>query len=95
MPCARSVACSAVSSQRSSVYKAAVLEAQAETKRAFAGLASTRAECNEQHQAITSNIVEVRKSVQERLQISDQIRTAQSQQNVRVEAMGHRLGEMK
>ena len=95
MPCARSVVGSAVSSQRSSVYKAAVLETQAETQaetqRAFAGLASTRAECNEQHQAITSNTVEVRQFVQEGLQISDQLRTAQSQQNVRVEAMGHRL----
>ena len=94
MPCARSVFGSAVSSQRSSVYKAAVLEAQAETQRALAGLASTRAECNELNQAITSNIVGVRQSVQEGLQISDQLRTAQSQQNVRVEAMGHRLGEM-
>ena len=93
-PCTRSVVGSAVSSQRSSVYKAAVLEAQAETQRAFAGLASTRAECNEQHQAITSNIVEVRQSVQQGLQISDQLRPAQSQQSVRVEAIGHRLGEM-
>ena len=76
MPWARSVIGSAVSSQRSSVYKAAVLEEQAETQRAFAGLASTRAECNEQHQAITSNVVEVRQSVLEGLQISDQLRTA-------------------
>ena len=94
MPCARSVVGSAVSSQRSSVYKAAVLEAQADTQRAFAGLASTRAECNEQHQAITSNIVEVRQCVQQELQISDQLRTAQSQQNVRVEAIRNRLGGM-
>ena len=94
MPCARSVVGSTVSSQRSSVYKAAVLEAQAETQRAVAGLASSRAECNEQHQAITSNIAAVQQSVQEGLQVSDQLRTAQSQQGVRVEAMGHRLGEM-
>ena len=71
-----------------------MLEAQPETQRAFAGLASTRAECNEQHQAITSYIVAVRQSVQEGLQVSDQLRTAQSQQNARVEAMGHRLGGM-
>ena len=94
IPCARSVVGSAVSSQRSSVYKAAVLEAQAETQRAFAGSASTRAECIEQHQAINSNIVAVHQSVQEGLQLSDNLRTSQSQQNARVEAMGHRLGEM-
>ena len=78
MHCARSVVGSAVSSQRSSEYKAAVLEAQAETQRAFAGLASTRAECNEQHQGITSNIVAVRQYVQEGLQVSNQLRTAQA-----------------
>ena len=75
MLCARSVVGSAVSSQRSSVCKAALLEAQAETQRAFAELTSTRAECNEQHQAITSKIFAVRQSVQEGLQVSDQKRT--------------------
>ena len=30
----------------------------------------------------------------ERLQVNDQLRTAQDQPNVRVEAMGHSLGEM-
>ena len=94
MPCARSVVGSAVSLQRLSVYRAAVLEAQAETQCAFAGLANTRAECNEQHQAITNSIVDVRQSVQQGLQISDQLRTTQNQQGVRVEAMGHRLGEI-
>ena len=91
LPCARSIVGSAVSSKRSSVYKAAV---QTETQRALAGLASTRAECNEQRQAITSNIAAVQQSVQEGSQVSDQLQTAQSQQGFRVEAMGHRLGEM-
>ena len=72
----------------------AVLEAQAETQRAFAGLASTRAECNEQHQTITDNITAVQGSVQEGLQVSDQLRKAQNTQTVRVERMVHRLGEM-
>ena len=94
MPCARSVVGSAISSQRSCVYRAAVLEAQAETQCALAGLASPRAECNEQHQAITSNILAVQQSVQEGLQVSEQLRTARNQQGVRVEAMGHRLGVM-
>ena len=52
----RSMTGSLASSQRSSVYKAALLDAQAETQRALAGLASTRAECNEQHLAIVENI---------------------------------------
>ena len=43
----RSMTGSLASSQRSSVYKAALLDAQAEIQRALAGLASTRAECNE------------------------------------------------
>ena len=50
-PRSRSVAGSVASSQRSSVYKATLLDAQAETQRALVGLASTRAECNEQHHA--------------------------------------------
>ena len=52
----RSMTDSVASSQRSSVYKTALLDAQAETQRALAGLASTRAECNEQHHAIVENI---------------------------------------
>ena len=66
----------------------------AETQRAFAGLTSTRAECNEQYQAITINTVAVQQSVQEGLRISDQMRKTQNLQPTRVEAMGHRLGEM-
>ena len=85
---------SVASSQRSSVYKAAVLEAQAETQRALAGLASTRAECNEQHQAIADNLTAVQLTVGEGLQISDQLGTARNMHNVRVNALGKRLGEM-
>ena len=55
-PRTRSAAGSAASSQRSSVYKAALLDAQAETQRSLVGLASTRAECNEQHHAIVENM---------------------------------------
>ena len=87
VPCARSVVGSAVSSQRSSVYRAAVLEAQAETQRALAGLASTRAECNGQHQAVTSIIMAVQQSVQGGLQVSDQLRTAQNLQGAWVRTM--------
>ena len=71
VPHAQNVAGSAISSQRSSVHETAVLEAQAVTQRAFAGSVSTRAECNEQHQAITGNIKAVQRSVQEGLQVSD------------------------
>ena len=46
-PRTRSAAGLVASSQRSSVYKAALLDAQAETQRALVGLARTRAECNE------------------------------------------------
>ena len=90
----RSMAGSVASSQRSSVYKTALLDAQAETQRALAGLASTRAECNEQHHAIVENIRTMQTTMREGLQVSDQLRTAQNVQNSRVEALGHRMGEM-
>ena len=92
--CARSMAGSVASSQRSSVYKTALLDAQAETQRAFAGLASTRAECNEQHHAIVENIMTMQTTMREGLQVSDQLRTARNVQNARVDALGHRMGEM-
>ena len=90
----RSMTNSVASSQRSSVYKTALLEAQAETQRALAGPASTRAECNEQHHAIVENIKTMQTTMREGLQISDQLRTAQNVQNARVDALGHRMGEM-
>ena len=90
----RSMTISVASSQRSSVYKTALLEAQAETQRALAGLASTRAECNEQHHAIVENIKTMQTTMRERLQVRDQLRTAQNVQNARVDALGHRMGEM-
>ena len=91
----RSMAGSVASSQRSSVYKTALLDAQAETQRALAGLASTRAECNEQHHAIVENISRtMQTTMREGLQISDQLRTAQNVQNARMDALGHRMGEM-
>ena len=77
-----------------SVYKAALLDAQAETQRALAGLASTRAECNEQHLAIVENIKVMQTTMREGLQVSDQLRTAQNVQNARVDTLGHRMGEM-
>ena len=92
---ARSAAGSMASSQRSSVYKTALLDAQAETQRALAGLASTRAECNEQHHAIVENIRTMQTTMREGLQVSDQLRTAQNVQNARVDALCHRMGEMK
>ena len=85
---------SVASSQRSSVYKTSLLDAQAETQRALAGLASTRAECNEQHHAIVENIKTMQTTMREELQVSDQLRTAQNVQNARVDALGHRMGEM-
>ena len=85
---------SVASSQRSSVYKTALLDAQPETQRALAGLASTRAECNEQHHAIVENIKTMQTTMREGLQVSDQLRTAQNVQKARVDALGHRMGEM-
>ena len=95
-PRTRSVAGSVASSQRSSVYKAALLDAQAETQRSLVGLASTRAECNEQHHAIVvvENIKTMQMTMREGLQVSDQLRTAQIVQSARVDALGHRMGEM-
>ena len=90
----RSMTGSVASSQRSSVYKTALLDAQAETQRALAGLASTRAECNEQHHAILENIRTMQTTMREGLQVSDQLRTAQNVQKARVDALGHRMGEM-
>ena len=90
----RSMTGSLASSQRSSVYKAALLDAQAETQRALAGLASTRAECNEQHLAIVENIKVTQTTMREGLQVSNRLRTAQNVQNARVDTLGHRMGEM-
>ena len=90
----RSVTGSLASLQRSSVYKAVLLDAQAETQRALAGLASTRAECNEQHLAIVENIKVMQMTMREGLQVSDHLRTAQNVQNARVDTIGHRMGEM-
>ena len=92
-PRTRSGAGSVASSQRSSVYKAALLDAQAETQRALAGLASTRAECNEQHHAIVENMRTMQMTMREGLQVSDQLRTAQNVQGARVDTLGHRMGE--
>ena len=88
----RSMTNSVASSQLSSVYKTALLEAQAETQRVLAGLASTRAECNEQHHAIVESIKTMQTTMREWLQVSDQLRTAQNVQNARVDALGHRMG---
>ena len=60
----------------------------------MAGLASTRAECNEQHLAIVENIKVMQTTMREGLQVSAQLRTAQNMQNARVDAIGHRMGEM-
>ena len=90
----RSMTGSLALSQRSSVYKTALLDAQAETQRALAGLASTRAECNEQHLAIVENIKVMQTTMRESLQVSDQLRTAQNLQNARVDTLDHRMGEM-
>ena len=94
VPRKRSVAGSVASSQRSSVYKAAILEAQAETQRALAELASTRAGCNDQHRTIAENMKTLQTTMREGLQVSDQLRTAQNTQSARVDALGYRMGEM-
>ena len=93
-PRTRSVAGSVASSQRSSVYKAALLDVQAETQRALVGLASTRAECSEQHHAIVENMKTMQMTMREGLQVSERLRTAQNVQSARVDALGHRMGEM-
>ena len=44
-----------------------MLEAEAEAQRALTRLADTRAECNEQHQAITAELEAMQTSVKESL----------------------------
>ena len=97
----RDGATSVGSSPRSSAYRAveeaaaartAMLNAEAEAKRALARLADTRAECNEQHQAITTELEAMQKVMQDGLRNNSQQQTVQA---ARVDAMGHRLEEMK
>ena len=72
--------------------RTAMLQAEAEAKRALARLADTRAECNEQHQAITSELKALQNSVKSSLRAASQLTTVQA---AKVDAMGYRLEEMK
>ena len=92
---------SSTSSRRSSAYRAveeapaamtAMLKAEAEAQRALTRLADTRAECNEQHQAITAELEAVQTSVKESLRAATQQTTVQA---AKVDALGYRLEEMK
>ena len=92
---------SSTSSRRSSAYRAveeaaeartAMLQAEAEAKRALARLADTRAECAEQHQAIAAELEAMRCSVKGSLRAASQQRTLEA---AKVDAMGYRIEEMK
>ena len=92
---------SSTSSRRSSAYRAveevaaartAMLKAEAEAQRALTRLADTRAECNEQHQAITAELEAMQTSVKESLRAATQQTTVQA---AKVDALGYRLEEMK
>ena len=92
---------SRTSSRRSSAYRAveeaaaartAMLKAEAEGQRALTRLADTRAECNEQHQAITAELEAMQTSVKESLRAATQQTTVQA---AKVDALGYRLEEMK
>ena len=92
---------STTSSRRSSVYRAveeaaaartAMLQAEAEAQRALARLADTRAECIEQHKVMTAELEAMQDSVKCSLRSAIQQTTVQA---ANVDAMGHRLNEMK
>ena len=69
-----------------------MLQAETEAQRALARLADTRAECNEQHQAMTAELEAMQNSVKCSLRSATQQTTVQA---AKVDAMGHRLEEMK
>ena len=69
-----------------------MLKAEAEAQRALTRLADTRAECNEQHQAITAELEAMQTSVKESLRAATQQTTVQA---AKVDALGYRLEEMK
>ena len=69
-----------------------MLKAEAEAQRALTRLADTRAECNEQHQAITAEPEAIQTSVKESLRAATQQTTVQA---AKVDALGYRLEEMK
>ena len=93
---------SSTSSRRSSTYRAveeaaaartAMSKEEAEAQRALARLADTRAECNEQHQAITTELEAMQSSVSDSL-----LRAATQQTTVqaaKVDALGYHLEEVK
>ena len=78
--------------EEATTAKTALLEAEAEAKRALTRLADTRAECSEQHRAITAEIEAVQKAVRNGLRANSQQQTVQA---ARVDAMGYRLDEMR
>ena len=97
----RDCATSMASSRRSSAYRAvevaaaartAMLQAEAEAQRAFARLADTRAESNEQHNAMTAELEAMQSSVKESLRATNQQHTVQF---AKVDAMGYRLEALK
>ena len=69
-----------------------MLQAEAEAQPAFARLEDTRAECNEQHKAMTAELEAMQSSVKENLRATNQQHTVQS---AKVDAMGYRLEAMK
>ena len=92
---------STTSSRRSTLFRAveeagaartAVLQAEAEAQRALARLADTRAECNEQHKAITAELEATQDSVKCSLRATTQQTTVQA---AKVDAIGYRQEEME
>ena len=62
-----------------------MLQAEAEAQRALARLADTRAECNEQHQAMTAELEAMQDSVKRSLRDATQPTTVQA---AKVDVMG-------
>ena len=89
------------SSRRSSVFRAveeaaaartAMLQAEAEARRALARLLDTRAECNEQHKIMAAELEAMQNSMKSSLRAANQQNT---EQPAKVDAMGYRLEQMK
>ena len=86
----RSTAIRAV--EEAAAARTAMLQAETEAQRALACLADTRAECNEQHKAITAELEAMQDSVKCSLRAATQQTTVQA---AKVDAIGYRQEEME
>ena len=78
--------------EEAAAARTALLQAEAEAQRALAGLADTRAECNDQHKVMAVELEAMQNSVKSSLRAANQQNTVQS---AKVNAMGFCLEEMK